>query len=557
LGIRQGAVAHTEFDYMQSQIISTKWLEIENTIAPGTSVVERFRGQCLDMNGRLVSNLATSYYGVMNEFDKEIVKILQTLTIRYLQNYPNPPTSPEDLSRILIPIWLEDIAMDLGQSRGPNIIDSLNRSIIRINHTQIRLSDQSIHDQFNDFGLGDSHIRMLSACHIIRPNTATDANALMTEEQNIPLRDRHATDYQYQFKTVAISWDVEFYTALLGKILNDDSEYAELDGPTANNRPDFKYLTVQAPDLLKLPLIFKTLQSFFRADFYARRPRLLVNGRADTTTKQFIVEKWSYLSPDDIISMNKDLISALKLVTGINQRRVSKDNRVLFAKLVEEKKHFDDNSYFAKINLFGVIISLYVPRIDNPAALENLNSKLTVEINARQIVEDSGALFRPNRNNKPVMPNPLHRANRDQVRLVDRRIPREISEIITNLPNYREQKYYVSYSLAGNEVLFSYYTNPMTVLEKVRATCEVLGYDDMQAELQTFFAHRKLKLDPLPNIDQDLFEELRHISGLSSYDIVKMLASRVQFYNRTGGDKQIILNLLKSASAQSKRLSAR
>lgn len=472
------------------------------TISPANIVTQRRVGNFY-RNGKQGTARAIGYYGVVNEADEDVLKRMQDLSIEYLRSKieKGEVDRDSDLSTILIPIWVENIAADQGKSRGDSVIQKINHSIIRAVYTQKSFtqlaSNQLTHEQLEV----ESKVGFINKFHIIRTGGAASAQPKVgwsVEDEHSDyesITSRLEEDFGRIFKLCVLTWNASFYENL-----------------------DLNTVGTANKQLAQLPLMLRKLYEHIRRDYYSRQRALLdSDGHSDRALLDSIRVLWPHAQSDEIYKLANETVKAIRQIRGQKNK-----NNPLAKSIVLQETIFDDGrACEMTLDVFGISLSF---RITNISGYKNCYRKvdhLSVLVDEERLVSESGATFVPGRLNKPVKPNPLQRRNsRRQIPAALRAIEDKVSGIIY-------QKYYILCTVGNNTWVFSPLLPQEELQRRFAAIASVILIPEPEVTL--FFTMKLEKACPLPHLT---FAQLRFLAREQEVRVdqmIEFLAKRVAF----------------------------
>lgn len=465
------------------------------TLPPANIISERREGKFYQY-GKKQTALATSVYGVFNEEDEDVLRRIQDITIDYLKFKKQKGEIDDltDLSKVLIPIWIEDIAERQGLSRGPSVLRSINHSIIRAYHTNKQFTH--IEKTANDEEIClKSHLQLINKFHIINPNKTESKGQL---KENATTQDRINHDYDKPFKLCVITWQPGFYDRL-----QNISAYG-----------------IAHPDLPKLPLMIRRLYEKVRQEHYSdRRKYIQKSGYGEANILELIQDYWIQVKDkNEALILSHELVKALRLI--LKPKGANKD---LYQNILLKNISVDgnENHRVVELDVFGITMGFEITNINGYRDSQRVNDKVYFQVFNKELIEESGATYRNGGNNKPMLTNEFYESQSS------RHMPDSLKVIERMASSIQISKYFMVYEVNTKAWLISPY---MSANEIENIAADISNWTHLpEIDVRTYLALKMDKMLVIPHIKPDQIAFLSRQENVEPRYVVEFLTKRIAF----------------------------
>lgn len=474
------------------------------TLSPANIITERREGSFYQDGERQWAR-ATSYYGVFNEEDEDVLRRIQDITIDYLDFKRQKGEIDEytDLSKVLIPIWVEDIADRQGLSRGPSVLKAINHSIIRAYHTTKSYSH--IERSYDDSKIyAESQLRLIDKFHIIHANKPKPKKPL---DGACKLEDRIDHDYSKVFKLCVLTWHASFYHRL-----HSISAYG-----------------IAHQDLAKLPLMIRRFYEKVRQDYFSNKHQLINDdgfgeGNLFDTVKCY----WTQLSDDqEAFKLSHEMVKALRQIIAPKGSCKTLYNNILLSNEVVDE---NPNHRVIELDVFGVTMRFEIHNMNGYRDTQRSRDFVSFQIFGKELVEEAGAKYRDGRNNKPMTKNAFY-----QSPSTSRHMPNTLKDIEHAAENIIMNKYFMIYEVSGKSWMISPYMSNMEIqiiCKKISIATEISELDVgayITLRLEKLLVLLHLKSEQIEVLSQEFKVEHRYVVEF----IIRRIAFITEDFNKT------------------------
>jgi hypothetical protein len=209
-------------------------------------------------------------------------------------------------------------------------------------------------------------------------------------------------------------------------------------------------------------------------------------------------------------------------------------------------KKLRDGQTEATLHLFGVNLTMIIPRIDSPRLACNQTAIVHMVVDRKQLIEQTGARYSAGRLNTPTVQSPIHQRIEKAANAKARKrrvLPHSTKELVKKFQQIQIGKYSINFTLSGQDYQLSLY-NEHSDLETTYKIVSALTDIDL-ASVEIYFSHHLSTLVMLPDLDHSEFERIVGIVGKSKNEVLTYLNARVRMLPKLiGKDKAEVLEIL-------------
>lgn len=471
--------------------------EINQIVAAGTSITKR-KERLIQTNEGVHLNFAESIYGVINDFDIQVINILFKITIAYLESLPDHLQQSVNPT-VRIPVWIEDILELKGLPDTTVYREKVSDSLLRIETTFYKIYKGKVSTgEYNDSDVNQL-FRFLSDL-IVLSKQSEKQNSISTEKNSDFSSIQNDWGSDYPFTCVLLRWNADFYDYII-------------------NKKAFFSLNHLSH---KIPPTLYALYSALRIEFFSQNSVFFIDDQKNAHC--------DLLGLCEFVWPIETLPDLKKLATQViidSKRTLNK-----FPSMISIEMNLDLRLSELKLELFGITIVMLIPRLDQPRLASNLQSKVIISINEKELIEDTGAKYRVNGSNSPTLPSPIYghigvsKKNESKRRV----LPSISKQVGQHLNNFKIGKYKISFELAGQSFDLSKYNSHDERVQIYGIVSTVISIEVSAVEL--FFSHALRNVLMIQDLSFGQLDEISRNLNTTKNRVLDYLIPRIRFLTR-------------------------
>ncbi|MCQ1058352.1 hypothetical protein LRP52_37430 [Photobacterium sp. ZSDE20] len=474
---------------------------LSGLVVPGKEI--RGRKECNRKESGAV-DFCVSVYGVTNEYDAHINKIMMTLTHEYMHQRKLEGNLPEDLNELVIPIYISQIVERLGLSGSGPEREAISRSIIRNCSTTLTLRNA------NEY-LGIKNVT---------GNPEVDGFKLIDQYKFISSREERNVDGNKQFEYRAPpsqnNSSAQYLNKQLERDFNDVLPFSAVaitwHRKVMRHIAQLQHFQSVNKLIFQLAPSIANLYSLLLEDYSLERKQFTDDNEVMTCTIMDIGKSlWPYEDENDQKKLTHKL---LKTIIALETN--AKPSLQGFCEKVDEE---GDSATF-NLELMGFSIELFVPYAKQMRRISNLSSQLFIRVDNKKLLEFAEALEHSESSKAPSVPSPFYQNSMKRETHLPVSIKKMEEKIIID-----HKSYYYIYEHRGGKFRFilSQYTEEKDIAIMCAEMANETGYSHTSIEMM-LEKHRSRK----SLIDGLTIERVREVSeeGFTAAQIIEISTAK-------------------------------